>query len=90
MSKKIDEVLIDLKGNILSHMLQARKVNFCTDIWSKKGMTASFIGVTAHFFVLCQSQASQCHFSSETHAKPSYRRESIKDCFANLQRLEHS
>ena len=50
MSKKIDEVLIDLKGNILSHMLQARKVNFCTDIWSKKGMTACFIGVTAHFF----------------------------------------
>ena len=50
MSKKIDEVLIDLKSNILSHMLQAGKVNFCTDIWSKKGMTASFIGVTAHFF----------------------------------------
>ncbi|XP_065895985.1 E3 SUMO-protein ligase ZBED1-like [Dysidea avara] len=50
MSKKIDEVLIDLKGNVLSHMLQARKVNFCTDIWSKKRMTASFIGVTAHFF----------------------------------------
>jgi len=50
ISKKIDELLVDLKGNIMSHMLQARKVNFCTDIWSKKGMTASFIGVTAHFF----------------------------------------
>ena len=50
ISKRIDEVRVDLKGNIMSGMLQARKVNFCTDIWSQKGMTASFIGITAHFF----------------------------------------
>ena len=36
MSKKIDEVLIDLKGNILSHMLQARKLNFCNFFASHK------------------------------------------------------
>ena len=34
----------------MSHMSKARKIHFCTDIWSKKGLTASFIGITAHFF----------------------------------------
>ena len=86
MSKKIDEVFIDLKGNILSHMLQARKVNFCTDIWSKKGMTASFIGVTAHFF------ASHKHHNVTLAVKrmpsPHTGEEVLK--IANLQRLEHS
>ena len=25
-------------------------ISICADIWSKPGMTASFLGVTAHFF----------------------------------------
>lgn len=28
----------------------SRKVSLTVDIWSKKGMTASYLGVTAHFF----------------------------------------
>ena len=42
ISKRIDKILVDLKGNIVSHISKARKINFCTDIWSKEGMTAFY------------------------------------------------
>ena len=41
---------MDLKAKVLARMNQARKVAICVDIWSKKGLTASFLGVTVHFF----------------------------------------
>ena len=50
ISKEIDKVAIKLKEEILLILARARLVNICADIWTKKGMTASFIGVTAHFF----------------------------------------
>lgn len=50
IEKELNKVLIEMKGNIQSYMDQARLVNVCADIWTKRGMTASFLGVTAHFF----------------------------------------
>ena len=50
LSQEIDEVMSTLKKNIMPYILNVRRINICTDLWSKKGMTASFIGVTAHFF----------------------------------------
>ena len=50
LSNEIDEVMSALKENIVSFISKARRINICTDLWSKKGMTASFLGVTAHFF----------------------------------------
>ena len=50
MSQEIHKVLIELKANIGSYIAQAQKLGICADIWTKKGMTASFMGVTAHFF----------------------------------------
>ena len=47
---EMDRLLVDLKAKVLARMNQARKVAICVDIWSKKGLTASFLGVTAHFF----------------------------------------
>ena len=41
---------MNIKLNIISKFEKARKINLCIDIWSKKGLTASFIGITAHFF----------------------------------------
>ena len=38
------------KGKIASCLSDARKVNICTNVWTKKGMTSSYLGVTAHFF----------------------------------------
>ena len=50
VSREIDKVLIQLKANVGTYIAQAKKVSICADIWTKKGMTASFMGVTAHFF----------------------------------------
>lgn len=39
-----------MKETIKSSLSSARKINFCADIWSKKGLTSSYLGVTAHYF----------------------------------------
>ena len=50
IGKELDKVLVTLKQNIHVLMSQARKIALCADIWSKKGLTSSYLGVTAHFF----------------------------------------
>ena len=50
ISKELDKVVITLKQNMQALMSQARKVALCADIWSKRGLTSSYLGVTAHFF----------------------------------------
>lgn len=50
IGKEIDKVMVDLKANIMRYLLEAQKVSLCTDIWTKRGMTSSYLGVTAHFF----------------------------------------
>ena len=50
IATEMDKLLVDLKAKLLTQMKQAREVAICVDIWSKKGLTASFLGVTAHFF----------------------------------------
>ena len=47
---EMDKLLLNLKARLLARMKEARKVAICIDVWSKKGLTASFLGVTAHFF----------------------------------------
>ena len=46
----IDKVVIELKAKIQSYLLQARKISICADIWSKKGMSSSYLGITTHFY----------------------------------------
>lgn len=50
IAKELDKVLVTLKQNINALMSEARKVSLCADIWSKKGLTSSYLGVTAHLF----------------------------------------
>ena len=38
--------------------VRSHQACICTDIWSKPGLTASFLGITAHYF---SHQDSQCH-----------------------------
>jgi hypothetical protein len=47
---KIDEIFCDLQSKLLENMQHARKMCLCTDIWSRPGMTASFLGITCHYF----------------------------------------
>ena len=55
----IDDVLRTMKVEIQSAMTNARKINFCADIWSKKGLTSSYLGLTAHFY--CPDTSSIQH-----------------------------
>ena len=39
-----------MKQQITGKLAAARRINICVDIWTKWGMSASFFGITAHFF----------------------------------------
>ena len=60
MRQELDKIWIEMKVNIMSYIEQLRFINVCADIWTTRGMTASFLGLTAHFFFLQRSQATQC------------------------------
>ena len=52
--KKLDSeiqcVFTELRAKLASSLQYAHLISICADIWSKPGMTASFLGVTAHYF----------------------------------------
>ena len=48
--KEIDKVLIELNAKISSYSQEANKVSICADIWSKRGMSSSYLGITCHFY----------------------------------------
>ena len=50
INHEMDKLLIELKGKITLKLQDARKISMCADVWSKKGMTASYLGLSAHFF----------------------------------------
>ena len=39
-----------IKGNLQQYLSQARKINVYTDIWTKSGVSSSYLGITAHSF----------------------------------------
>ena len=49
-NKEIEVIMVEIKQKIKALLQTARKINLTADIWSKKGMSSSFLGVTAHFF----------------------------------------
>lgn len=48
--KEVEKVVIELKAKIGSYLEEASKVSITADLWSKKGLTSSYLGITAHFF----------------------------------------
>ena len=46
----IASLLDVMRINIQEKLALAPKIHFCCDIWTKKGMTESFLGIVAHFF----------------------------------------
>ena len=48
--KEVQKVLIELKARIGTFLHEARKISICADVRSKKGLTSSYLGITAHFF----------------------------------------
>ena len=41
-----------MKVKIATSLEDGHKVSICADIWTKKGMSSSYLGVMAHFFSL--------------------------------------
>ena len=50
IEQEMNKLLIDLKSKMKEALENARKVAITTDIWSKKGLASSYLGITAHFF----------------------------------------
>ena len=65
MRQELDKIWIELKVNIMSYIEQSRSINVCADIWITRGMTASFLGLTAHFFSLAKITSTMSLWLSE-------------------------
>ena len=46
--KEVQKILIELKAKISFFLAEANKVSIRADVWSKKGLTSPYLGVTAH------------------------------------------
>ena len=67
ITTELSKAVLKLKRNISKELKSARKINLCCDIWSKKGMTESYLGVTAHFSAnhqRCKVTLAVRHFES--------------------------
>ena len=56
MGIEIERVYQNVKAKISESLKGANKISICTDIWSTPGMTASFLGITAHYFCSSDNQ----------------------------------
>lgn len=63
--REIDQVLLAMKTIIPMFLSEVHKISLCSDIQTRKGMSSSYLGVTAHFFHLVRSQASPCDTGCE-------------------------
>jgi hypothetical protein len=50
LNNDIEKMYNSLKFTLASTLDNAHRICFCTNIWTKAGMSASFLGVIAHFF----------------------------------------
>ena len=50
ISKEIDIILAEVKAKIQDSLSSANNINLCADIWTKRGMSPSYLDVSAHFF----------------------------------------
>ena len=61
IAKELDMLYSNLKEDLRKSLDSADRISLCTDIWSKKGMTASFLGLTAHYY--SRSKKAKCNFT---------------------------
>lgn len=50
IDQEMNKLVTDLKMKMGEALQNARRVAITTDIWSKKGLSSSYLGITAHFF----------------------------------------
>ncbi|XP_053549013.1 E3 SUMO-protein ligase ZBED1-like [Bombina bombina] len=75
----IDKHYEDEKQKFKKRLAAARRVSICTDLWTKKGLTASFLGISACYFCVDQNKADHILLALEQVAHP-HTAQSIKSC----------
>ena len=53
IDKEINMVFMELKAILEVLLQQSSKISLCADIWTKKGFSSVYLGITAHFFTHC-------------------------------------
>ena len=61
IAKELDMLYSNLKEDLRKSLDSAERISLCADIWSKKGMTASFLGLTAHYY--SRSKKAKCNIT---------------------------
>ena len=61
IAKELDMLYSNLKKDLRGSLNSAERISLCADIWSKKGMTASFLGLTAHYY--SRSKKDKCNIT---------------------------
>ena len=78
----VNDAIAVMKLGIQQDMASARKINFCADIWSKKGLSSSYLGVTAHFF--CPAKQSIKHVTLAVRVLP-YPHTGLSACISDIR-----
>ena len=50
MRREINQLWLEVRDKITKALRVARRISITTDIWTSKGCTSSFLGVTVHFY----------------------------------------
>ena len=50
VATELNHLLTEMKAKIQLYLSFAKKVTLCADIWTKRGLSSSYLGVTAHWF----------------------------------------
>ena len=61
IAKELDTIYSNLKKDLRESLSSAKRIALCADIWFKKGMTASFLGLTAHYY--SRTEKDKCNIT---------------------------
>lgn len=79
ISNLIDKQYEDEKQKFKKRLTAARRVSICTDLWTKKGLSASFLAISACYFCVEQHKPEHILLALEQVAHP-HTAQSIKTC----------
>ena len=75
----VNDAIAVMKLGIQQDMASARKINFC---WSKKGLSSSYLGLTAHFY--CPAKQSIKHVTLAVRVLP-YSHTGLSACISDIR-----
>ncbi len=70
LNRQLEMLVKNLKATMIRKLHLARKVTVCLDIWTTKGLTASFLGISACFFCPDEQKAQHAFLALRTIGHP--------------------